>query len=93
VDECKPLLYGPVVPDFVEVSHKEALRMAQTQLKFLFVYLHSPSHGDVPAFCRDVLAAPAVTAMLREHFVVWGRGLHLLTSELNLRIFVTHRSR
>ena len=64
--------FGASMPDFVEVSHREALRMAQQQLKFLFVYLHSPAHGDAPAFCRDVLTAPAVVAMLSANFVVWG---------------------
>lgn len=58
-------------PNFVEASHKDALMMAQGELKFLFVYLHSPSHDEVPAFCRDVLASPAVASFLNDNFVSW----------------------
>ena len=64
--------YGSQMPDFVETSHKEALRMAQHELKFLFVYLHSPSHADAPSFCRDVLTNPGVVSMLNDNFVCWG---------------------
>ena len=46
--------------------------MAQHELKFLFVYLHSPSHADAPSFCRDVLTNPGVVSMLNDNFVCWG---------------------
>ena len=68
--------YGVQMPDFVEVSHREALRMAQSQLKLLFVYLHSPQHSDSAGFCRDVLTHPEVLRTLGENFVCWGGDVH-----------------
>lgn len=59
-------------PDFRECSHRDALREAQDQLKFLFVYLHSPDHADAPRFCRDVLCDPRVRSLVDERFVAWG---------------------
>ena len=59
-------------PDFRECSHRDALREAQDQLKFLFVYLHSPDHEDAPQFCRDVLCDPRVRSLVDERFVAWG---------------------
>ena len=64
--------HGAQMPDFLETSHKEALRSAQNQLKFLFVYLHSPTHADAHTFCRDVLTDPGVLAALNQNFVCWG---------------------
>ena len=58
-------------PEFLAASHREALREAQRQLKFLFVYLHSHDHADAHAFCADVLCDPAFKAFVNERFVCW----------------------
>ena len=63
---------GDAQPRFQRVLHRAALREAQDQLKFLFVYLHSPDHPDAPRFCRDVLCDPRVRSLVDERFVAWG---------------------
>ena len=66
-DETSPTLF----PEFLAASHRDALREAQRQLKFLFVYLHSHDHADAHAFCADVLCDPAFKAFVNERFVCW----------------------
>lgn len=63
--------YGPVKPPFVEAEFRTAWHTANTQYRFLAVYLHSASHQDTDGFCRDVLCHPEVAACLAEHFVIW----------------------
>jgi FAS-associated factor 2 len=58
-------------PDFLAASHRDALREAQRQLKFLFVYLHSHDHVDAHAFCADVLCDPEFKAFVDERVVCW----------------------
>jgi FAS-associated factor 2 len=59
-------------PAFLETGHREALRLAQTQLKFLFVYLHSRDSGaSADVFCRDVLAHPDFSDYVNAKFVCW----------------------
>ena len=58
-------------PEFLAASHRDALREAQRQLKFLFVYLHSHDHADAHAFCADVLCDPAFKAFVDDRFVCW----------------------
>jgi FAS-associated factor 2 len=66
-DETSPTLF----PEFLAASHRDALREAQRQLKFLFVYLHSHDHPDAHAFCADVLCDPAFKAFVDDRFVCW----------------------
>ena len=66
-DETSPTLF----PEFLAASHRDALREAQRQLKFLFVYLHSRDHADAHVFCADVLCDPAFKAFVDERFVCW----------------------
>jgi len=58
--------------------------------------IKDPILGDVPEqFDEGVLDSPVATpeVVLAADCILVGRGLHPLTSELNLRTFGTHRSR
>ena len=37
---------GNCLINFVELSHSDVLRMAKSEYKLCFVYLHSPIHDD-----------------------------------------------
>ncbi|KAJ0964083.1 hypothetical protein J5N97_029205 [Dioscorea zingiberensis] len=62
-------------PEFVMEGFSEALRRAQREHRQLFVYLHSPDHNDVPAFCRGCLCSATVATYLNENFVCWGGSI------------------
>jgi FAS-associated factor 2 len=84
--------FGDSLPDFLELSHAAALRVASEEGKMLFVYLHSPEHPDCRAFCRDVLSHPAVTDVVNNSCVAWGGDVtktdaHRLASRLNPSTF------
>lgn len=64
--------YGNVHPSFVNLTFLEAVRSASEQLKFLFVYLHSPEHVNTPSFCHNTLCSEGVTQFINENFVSWG---------------------
>lgn len=64
--------YGDRHPRFLDVSWRQAATQAQSDLKFLFVYLHSPEHQDTERFCRDVLCNPEVVDFVNQNFVSWG---------------------
>jgi FAS-associated factor 2 len=53
----------------------EALQRSQREYKLLFVYLHSPDHPDVPAFCENCLCVAPVAAFINENFVAWGGSI------------------
>ena len=79
-------------PDFLETGHREALRIAQTQLKFLFVYLHSRDHVDAHVFCQDVLADETFANFVNDKFVCWAGDLrrqdsHVLASAVHPSTF------
>ena len=63
---------GNCLINFVELSHSDALRMAKSEYKLCFVYLHSPIHDDALGFCKDVLNDPNVASFVNEKFVAWG---------------------
>lgn len=58
--------------NFVELSYSDALRMAKSEYKLCFVYLHSARHDDALDFCKDVLNDPNVASFVNEKFVAWG---------------------
>eukprot|EP00897_Mesotaenium_endlicherianum_P007705 jgi/Mesen1/6963/ME000360S06227 len=64
--------YGPVHPRFEDLTFMQAVRRAQEQFKFLFVYLHSSGHANTPRFCDGTLCSPTVAAFIDAHFVSWG---------------------
>ncbi|XP_042439101.1 plant UBX domain-containing protein 10-like [Zingiber officinale] len=62
-------------PRFAAEGFMDALLRAQREFKLMLVYLHSPEHPDVPAFCEGTLCSPPVVAFLTENFVVWGGSI------------------
>ncbi|XP_038977775.1 plant UBX domain-containing protein 10-like isoform X2 [Phoenix dactylifera] len=60
---------------FVVEGFMDALQRSQREYKLLFVYLHSPDHPDVPAFCSGCLCSAPVAAFVNENFVAWGGSI------------------
>ncbi|KAM0945402.1 putative UBX domain, Ubiquitin-like domain superfamily, Thioredoxin-like superfamily [Dioscorea sansibarensis] len=79
---------APAKPDFVTEGFSEALLRSQREFRPLFVYLHSPDHPDVPAFCHGCLCSTLVAEFLNENFVCWGgniRGIEGFNMSNNFR--------
>ena len=64
--------YGRDHVAFHSGSYSRALEEAKRDLKFLLVYLHSPSHQDTKSFCQDTLATPALADFIANmNVIVW----------------------
>ncbi|XP_004363824.2 hypothetical protein CAOG_02985 [Capsaspora owczarzaki ATCC 30864] len=63
--------FGRSHPGFFQGSYREASNHSKRELKFLLVYLHSPSHYLTENFCRGVLTSTAFTDFVNENFVFW----------------------
>merc|ERR1719361_2866589 len=64
--------YGRDHVAFHTGSYSRALEEAKRDLKFLLVYLHSPSHQDTKSFCQDTLATPALADFIANmNVIVW----------------------
>lgn len=78
--------FGTIHPFFYACRFIEALKMAQEEHKFVFMYLHSPEHPFTPTFCRETLCSEVVVQFLDANFVSWGalanrgEGLHMATT-------------
>lgn len=73
---------------FVQLSHRDALSVAKTETKLLFLYLHAPMHHESEVFCSQVLASPEVSTFVNDNFIAWGGSLrdgdaHALAAEVN----------
>ncbi|GAB4845734.1 hypothetical protein Ancab_039136 [Ancistrocladus abbreviatus] len=64
--------YGSMHPLFYVCRFVEALKIAQDEHKFMFMYLHSPDHPFTASFCRDTLCSELVVQFLDANFVSWG---------------------
>lgn len=64
--------YGTAHPFFYACSFMQALKMAEDEHKFMFVYLHSPEHPFTPSFCSGTLCSELVIQFLDTNFVCWG---------------------
>lgn len=64
--------YGSYHPFFYACRFMEALKLAENDHKFMFMYLHSPEHPLTPSFCRDTLCSELVVQYLDANFVCWG---------------------
>ncbi|XP_059643805.1 plant UBX domain-containing protein 10-like [Cornus florida] len=78
--------YGTTHPFFYACRFVEALKIAQDEHKFMFMYLHSPEHPFTPSFCRETLCSEVVVQFLDANFVCWGtlanggEGLHMAST-------------
>ncbi|KAL4012465.1 plant UBX domain-containing protein 10-like [Cucumis melo var. makuwa] len=64
--------YGSMHPFFYACRFAEALKIAEDDHKFLFLYLHSPDHPFTPSFCEDTLCSELVVQFLDANFICWG---------------------
>ncbi|KAG9156565.1 hypothetical protein Leryth_006554 [Lithospermum erythrorhizon] len=85
--------FGSMHPFFYACSFREALKIAQDDHKFLFVYLHSPEHPFTPFFCSGTLCSDLVVQFLDANFVSWGalanggEGLQLASTDFRAQSF------
>ncbi|GLT83809.1 hypothetical protein SLE2022_020800 [Rubroshorea leprosula] len=64
--------YGSAHPIFYACKFMEALKLAEDEHKFVFMYLHSPEHPFTPSFCTETLCSELVIQFLDANFVSWG---------------------
>jgi FAS-associated factor 2 len=64
--------YGSTHPFFYACQFMEALKTAEDEHKFMFMYLHSPQHPFTPSFCWETLCSELVVQFLDANFVCWG---------------------
>ncbi|KAH6815757.1 hypothetical protein C2S51_020577 [Perilla frutescens var. frutescens] len=64
--------YGTMHPFFYACRFMDALKIAQDDHKFMFMYIHSPEHPFTPSFCRETLCSELVVQFLDANFVCWG---------------------
>lgn len=64
--------YGSIHPFFYACRMTEALKIAEQDKKFLFLYLHMKHHPFTPSFCRETLCSELVVQFLNANFICWG---------------------
>ncbi|PON72233.1 UBX domain-containing protein [Parasponia andersonii] len=64
--------YGSTHPFFYACHFMEALKIAEDDRKFLFMFLHSPEHPFTHSFCRETLCSELTVQYLDSNFVCWG---------------------
>lgn len=75
--------YGSTHPFFYACQFMDALKIAEDEHKFMFMYLHSPLHPFTPSFCRETLCSELVIQFLDANFICWaaladrGEGLQM----------------
>ncbi|KAA8542274.1 hypothetical protein F0562_023591 [Nyssa sinensis] len=79
--------YGTIHPFFYACRFTEALKIAQDEIKFVFISLHSPENNPFTSpFCREALCSELVVQFIDANFVSWGglanrgEGLQLTTT-------------
>lgn len=65
--------YGSTHPFFYACNFMGALKIAEDEHKFMFMYLHSPQHPFTPSFCRETLCSEFVIQFLDANLISWGR--------------------
>ncbi|KAI4343726.1 hypothetical protein L6164_011041 [Bauhinia variegata] len=64
--------YSTTHPFFYACRFMEALKLAEQDKKFMFMYLHSPEQPFTHIFCSQTLCSELVTQFLDVNFVCWG---------------------
>ncbi|KAK7265661.1 hypothetical protein RJT34_33284 [Clitoria ternatea] len=64
--------YGTKHPFFYACGFMEAMKLAEQDHKFMFMYLHSPDHPFANVFCKETLCSELVIQFLDVNFVCWG---------------------
>ncbi|CAL0306804.1 unnamed protein product [Lupinus luteus] len=63
--------YGTNHPFFYACRFKEAMKLAEQDKKFMFMYLHSPNYPFANVLCKETLCSDLVTQFLDVNFVCW----------------------
>lgn len=63
-------------PQWLHCSWADATSRAHAAYKFLFVYLHCPSHQDTARFCRETLCNSELVSYIDQTFLSWGGNVH-----------------
>ncbi|CAM8912662.1 unnamed protein product [Rhodiola kirilowii] len=83
---CFEQQHGTLHPFFYTCSFEDGMKLARDELKFMFMYLHSPLHPFVHSFCRETLCCEVVVQFLDANFVSWGgvaewgEGVHMCST-------------
>lgn len=64
--------YGTKHPFFYACRFREAIKLAEQDQKFMFMYLHSPDYPFANVFCKETLCSDLVTQFLDVNFVCLG---------------------
>jgi len=64
--------YGNKHPFFYACRFNEAMKLAEQDQKFVFIYLHSVDHPFANVFCKETLCSELVIQFLDVNFVCWG---------------------
>ncbi|GAB5364340.1 hypothetical protein AAMO2058_000961300 [Amorphochlora amoebiformis] len=77
------------LPNFFEGTYLEACRLARTQNRSLFIYIHCQIHEDTEQFINTSLCNQAVRETLNGNFVCWAGSVtqtdtHKLCQRLNI---------
>ncbi|XP_019464165.1 PREDICTED: plant UBX domain-containing protein 10-like [Lupinus angustifolius] len=64
--------YGTNHPFFYACHFIDAMKLAEQDKKFIFMYLHSPNYPFANVFCKETLCSDLVTQFLDVNFVCWG---------------------
>ncbi|KAL1333932.1 hypothetical protein AAHE18_11G140200 [Arachis hypogaea] len=64
--------YGNNHPFFYACRFRKAVKLAEQDHRFMFMYLHSPDHNFANVFCKGTLCSELVMQFLDMNFVCWG---------------------
>ncbi|KAL0356209.1 UNVERIFIED_CONTAM: Plant UBX domain-containing protein 10 [Sesamum radiatum] len=64
--------YGTMHPFFYACRFMDALKIAQDEHKFMFMYIHAPEHPFTPSFCRETLCSKWSCSFLMQISYCWG---------------------
>eukprot|EP00124_Ichthyophonus_hoferi_P004700 Ihof_evm2s552 gene=Ihof_evmTU2s552 len=56
-------------------SITEAIANSKSTIQPILVYLHSQTHGDSTAFCRDILGNPTFITHVNTNFIFWSSSI------------------
>uniref|UniRef100_A0A0N4ZKL0 UBX domain-containing protein n=1 Tax=Parastrongyloides trichosuri TaxID=131310 RepID=A0A0N4ZKL0_PARTI len=61
---------------FINNTYNEAVKISRNELKFLLIYLHSPSHQSTDTFCKNVLTNEIFIKYLKDNnILLWGASV------------------
>ncbi|MFH4983865.1 hypothetical protein AB6A40_010574 [Gnathostoma spinigerum] len=67
---------GRKIIDWMDMSYEEALRECKASLRFMIVYLHSPSHQSTEHFIRSTLLSVHFQTLITENNIaMWGASV------------------